>query len=138
MPSKSRRNHDADSVVRQTESVQVVQLLVPNILKSSVLRWHFNLNAFYPYPLHPLPPHVRFTNATDTVMCVGVETTTVAEVAIDHGRCVECFILEEDARASLEKKITDAFRTAHGRGLFQVIPRTLEDRISAGKHSTML
>ena len=70
---------------------------------------------------HPLRSQQRFTNASDTVLGIGVETTTVAEEAIGQGRCVEFYVLEEDKRVVLERKIADAFRTAHSRGMFQVL-----------------
>ncbi|CAN0424804.1 unnamed protein product, partial [Scytosiphon promiscuus] len=37
----------------------------------------------------------RYTNATDTVLGIGVETTTVAEEAIEQGRCVEFHVTDE-------------------------------------------
>ena len=62
----------------------------------------------------------RFTNATDTVLGIGVETTTMAEEAIEKGRCVEFYLTDEDKRGALSTKIHEAFRTAHSRGLVQV------------------
>ena len=69
---------------------------------------------------HFLRPTVRYTNVTDTVLGIGVETTIVAEEAIEKGRCVEFYVTDEDKRGMLKTKIHDAFRTAHGRGMFQV------------------
>ena len=69
---------------------------------------------------HVVRPTVRFTNATDTVLGIGVETTNVAEEAIEKGRCVEFYVMDDDKRGKLTAKIHNVFRTAHSRGLFQV------------------
>ena len=63
---------------------------------------------------------VRFTNATDTVLGIGVETTNVAEEAIEKGRCVEFYVMDDDKRGMLTANIQNVFRTVHSRGLFQV------------------
>ena len=63
---------------------------------------------------------VRFTNATDTVLGIGVEATTVAEEATEKGRCVEFYVMDDDKRRMLTAKIYNVFRTAYSRGLFQV------------------
>ena len=61
---------------------------------------------------------VRFTNATDTVLGIGVEATTVAEEATEKRRCVEFYLTDDDKRGMLTANIHNVFRTAHRRGLF--------------------
>ncbi|CAB1105875.1 unnamed protein product [Ectocarpus sp. CCAP 1310/34] len=61
----------------------------------------------------------RFTNAGDTVLGVGVESTTVAEDAISRGRRVEFYVTDESKRASLQAKISSTFHKAHSSGMFQ-------------------
>lgn len=67
----------------------------------------------------PLLPY-RFTNRSDTVLGIGVETTTVAEEAIEKGRPVEFYVMDEDKRGVLLTKISGAFRAAHSAGHFKV------------------
>lgn len=88
-------------------------------IKSNVTLVH---SPFYHFPptSHRLRLLHRYTNVDDTVLGIGVETTAVAEEAIDKGRCVEFFVLDEDKRDMLKTNIANAFRTAHSRGLFQV------------------
>ena len=68
-----------------------------------------------------LRPRNRFTNATDTVLGIGVETTSVAEEALEKGRSVEFYVLDEEKRGMLGTRILDSFRTAFSRGLFKVL-----------------
>ena len=49
-------------------------------------------------------PTVRFTNATDTVLGIGVEATTVAEEAIEKGRCVEFYVTDGDERENAQSQ----------------------------------
>ena len=51
---------------------------------------------------------------------IGVETTTVAEAALEKGRHVEFHVLDEDKRGVLLTKISSSFRSAHSAGHFQV------------------
>ena len=67
----------------------------------------------------PLLPH-RFTNVEDTVLGIGVETTTVAEAALEKGRPVEFYVMDEDKRGVLLTKISSSFRSAHSAGHFKV------------------
>ena len=69
----------------------------------------------------PLLAPDRFTNATDTVLGIGVETTSVAEEALEKGRSVEFYVLDEEKRGMLGTRILDSFRTAFSRGLFKVL-----------------
>ena len=56
----------------------------------------------------------------DTVLGIGVETTAVAEAALEKGRHVEFHVLDEDKRGVLLTKISSSFRSAHSAGHFQV------------------
>lgn len=67
----------------------------------------------------PFLPH-RFTNVEDTVLGIGVETTTVAEAALEKGRPVEFYVMDEDKRGVLLTKISSSFRSAHSAGHFKV------------------
>lgn len=71
----------------------------------------------------PIPPPLlthRFTNVDDTVLGIGVETTTVAEAALEKGRPVEFYVMDEDKRGVLLTKISSSFRSAHSAGHFKV------------------
>ena len=68
-----------------------------------------------------LRPQNRFTNVTDTVLGIGIETTSVAEEAIEKARSVELYVTDDDKRGMLGTRILQAFRTAHSRGMFQVL-----------------
>lgn len=74
----------------------------------------------FPPPI--LPNKNRYTNAGDTVLGIGVESTDIADVAIERGRAVEFYLLDysPDQRAHLEKRIDSAFHKAHGNGMFHV------------------
>ena len=52
---------------------------------------------------------------------IGVETTSVAEEALEKGRSVEFYVLDEEKRGMLGTRILDSFRTAFSRGLFKVL-----------------
>lgn len=56
----------------------------------------------------------------DTVLGIGVETTTVAEAALEKGRPVEFYVMDEDKRGVLLTKISSSFRSAHSAGHFKV------------------
>ncbi|CAB1111515.1 unnamed protein product [Ectocarpus sp. CCAP 1310/34] len=97
----------------------------------------------------------RFTNAGDTVLGVGVESTTVAEDAISRGRRVEFYVTDESKRASLQAKISSSFHKAHSSGMFQsrrggkevvvgpnclpagLPPSNVPERVSVAAHSTL-
>ena len=68
-----------------------------------------------------LRPRNRFTNVTDTVLGIGVETASAAEEAIEKGRSVEFYVTDDEKRGMLGTRILDSFRTAHSRGMFQVL-----------------
>ena len=58
---------------------------------------------------------------------IGVETTYVAEEALERGRSVEFYVLDEEKRGMLGTRILDSFRTAFSRGLFKVLAVVLKD-----------
>ncbi|CAB1102171.1 unnamed protein product [Ectocarpus sp. CCAP 1310/34] len=62
----------------------------------------------------------RYTNAGDTVLGIGVETTTAPVDAISRGRRVEFYVMDESKRAALQTNIASAFHKAHSSGMFQV------------------
>ncbi|CAN0282683.1 unnamed protein product, partial [Ectocarpus sp. 4 AP-2014] len=61
----------------------------------------------------------RYTNAGDTVLGIGVETTTAPVDAISRGRRVEFYVMDESKRAALQTNIASAFHKAHSSGMFQ-------------------
>ena len=69
----------------------------------------------------PLLAPAKQVHITDTVLGIGVGTTSVAEEAIEKGRSVEFYVTDDEKRGMLGTRVLDAFRTAHCRGMFEVL-----------------
>jgi hypothetical protein len=81
---------------------------------------HVTVAALFPTTVSCPRIRNRYTNAGDTVLGIGVETTSAPEDAIARGRRVEFYVTDESKRAALQTKIGSAFHKAHSSGMFQV------------------
>lgn len=82
---------------------------------------HARSRKFYNvcWPLRNRPTN-RFTFPGDTVLGVGVETTGIVDVALDRGRRLELYLVDETSRPAVVDNIEQAFLKAFNRGMFQV------------------
>lgn len=62
----------------------------------------------------------RFTAPGDTVLGIGVESTSLPEVALKLGRRVELILADQSTQREVQDRIVKAYRKAVSRGRHQV------------------
>ena len=68
----------------------------------------------------PAARATRFTNAGDTILCVGVESSSAPEAALERSRRLEVYLADGSLREKVASRIAEAFKKAFVEGYFKV------------------
>ena len=74
----------------------------------------------YVFPWTPAARATRFTNAGDTILCGGVESSSAPEAALERSRRLEVYLADGSLREKVASRIAEAFKKAFVEGYFKV------------------